>query len=206
MVLLLSLLYVLMLALIAAMVAQSGTLQLHMAGNDQYREEAGQAAQAVAVELARHPENFSLAAAVGHIRCGPGATDLGCDSADLQGPGSVSPDSLYAIEYSVTRREPPLWENASPRGAPRGAPGVDMAVFEIDVRIEGRGARPGRARVIQGVAVPDAVESAGISPGGAGEVAVPAAGESGDDPVESSPGRDGGLYRVYWREPGVDPL
>ena len=175
MVLLLSLVYVLMLALIAGMVAQSGTLQSHMAGNDQYREAASQTAQAIAVELASHLENFSLEAAVGHVRCGPGATDPGCDSADLLGPGPDSADSLYAMVYSVTRREPPLWENVSPRGAPRGAAGVDVGVFEIDVRVEGRGARPGRARMIQGVAVP-------------------------------ASGGDGSVYRVYWREPGVDPL
>jgi hypothetical protein len=186
-VLLLALVFVLLLALIAGMIVQSGTLQLHMAGNDQYREEASQTAQAIAAEISLHPENFSLAATVGHVRCAPGATDPDCASTDLQGLGSGSVASGYEIDYRVTRREPLLWEDTSPRGAPPGAPGVDVGIFEIDVRVEGVGSMPGRARVIQGVA-------------------VPVSGESGADPVESPSGGEGNLYRVYWREPGVDPL
>jgi len=187
MVLLLALVFVLLLALIAGMIVQSGTLQLHMAGNDQYREEASQTAQAIAAELSLHPENFSLTAAVGLVRCAPGMTDPDCASRDLQGPDSGSVGSGYEIDYRVTRREPLLWEDTAPRGAPPGAPGVDVGIFEIDVRVEGVGSMPGRARVIQGVA-------------------VPAVGEPGAESVESSSGGEGMLYRVYWCEPGVDPL
>lgn len=176
MVLLVCLVFVLLLALVAGMVVQSGTLQLHMAGNDQFQEDAVQTARAIAVELSQHPENFSLASAVGHVRCAPGAPDPGCDSRDLQGPGTNGADGEYSIAYSVTRREPLLWENATLRGAPSDAPGFDVGVFEIGVRVEGRGAKPGRAHVVEGVAVSAAGDSAGT------------------------------LYRVYWREPGVDPL
>jgi len=153
MVLLLALVFVLMLALVVGVVVRSGTLQLHMAANDQQREEASHVAQDIAAELVTHPENFSLAAAVGYTRCAPGGAGPGCDNRDLVGPAAGSAGSGYQVDYRVTRRAPLLWNAPAPRGGGTELTGGDVAIFEIDVRVEGLGAKPGRARAIQGVAV-----------------------------------------------------
>jgi len=151
--LLLALVFVLLLGLIVGMVVQSGALQLHMAGNDQEREAANQVVRAIAAELVLYPENFSLTAAVGYTRCAPGAEAPDCDSRDLVGPALADAADGYRLDYRITRREPSLWSAPAPRGELAEASGVDVAIFEIDVRVEGEGAKPGRARAIQGVAV-----------------------------------------------------
>lgn len=188
MVLILSLVFVLLLALVAGTVVHTATLQLQMAGNEGFREEANQLAQALALELLEAPGNFSLAGFVGHTNCASGSQDESCDSRELEPPPSVLSSSGYDIDYRITRQAPLVWKNLAVPGGEPAVPALDVAIFEIEVRLEARGSRRGRAHVIQGVAAPV-------------PVAVPE-GEEDANPVAET----GQLYRIYWREPGVDPL
>lgn len=177
-VLILALVFVLMLALLAGMVMRTGVLQIRMAGNDQFQEEARQLAYAITAVLPMHPDNFSLDVEMGHTACAPGSESPDCDSTDLQGPGEALVIDSYEVDYRVTRLDPLLWQAELVAGSAddeNGGPAEDIAVFEVDVRVDGGANRLGSAHVIQGMVV------------------VP--------PV--APGK---LYRSYWREPGVDPL
>jgi Tfp pilus assembly protein PilX len=82
-VLLLALVFMLLLAMIAATVMQTAILQLRMAGNDQFLEEAFHKAQAIATELSLSPDNFSLEGGVGYTNCPVGVEELDCDRSQL---------------------------------------------------------------------------------------------------------------------------
>lgn len=195
-VLLLALVFVLMLSLIAASVVQTATLELRMAGNHQFREEANQIAKAIAAELALNPGNFSLASLVGQSKCAHTNAAPDCDLRSLQLPPSAQAVSGYDLDFRVTRTAPLLWQNY-PIHVPVEKLNEDepfhAALFEISVRVDGRHNRRGVAHVIEGVAV-----RASDKPG---------AGNEGEGANELLPELDGNdLYRVYWREPGSDPL
>ena len=155
-VLLLSLVFMLMLALIAGMVMHTAILQLRMAGNDQFLEEAIHKAQAVATELSLVPENFSLAGGVGHTNCPPDALALDCDTRTLQVPASVQVAPGALVEYRVTRVAPLRWKKFPLRESQENASSsihFGAANFEIRVRIDGGEARLGKADIVQGIAV-----------------------------------------------------
>lgn len=184
-VLLLALLFVLMLSLVAASVVQTATLQLHMAGNEQFRAQAGQLAKALAGELSLYPENFELASDIGHTNCVPADPDPDCDSRGLRLPDSAAMAAGFDLDYRITRVAPLRREAYPLPGWPEDATETalpDVAIFEVEVRVDGRHSRRGAAHVVQGVARP-----------------LDASGEGAGDPGNS-------LYRVYWREPGPDPL
>jgi len=155
-VLLLAMVFMLMLAVVAATVMQTGILEFHMAGNDQFQEEAFQRAQAVASELSRDPNNFIMASGVGYTWCIARDTSPDCDRHDLDAPlsGNVSPG--VALTYRVVRRGPLLLRGFPVREGERRASGAglfDAAIFEVDVRVAGSDRRLGTARVAQGIAV-----------------------------------------------------
>ena len=70
-VLIVTLVFTLMLAIISMTAMQTALLQLRMAGNDQFLEEAFHIAEAIADELSQSPENFFLGTEVGHSNCPP---------------------------------------------------------------------------------------------------------------------------------------
>lgn len=190
-VLLLALVFVLMLSLVAASVVQTATLQLHMAGNDQGREEARQLAMAIAAELSSHRENFALEWDIGHTNCIPADPSEECDSRSLRLPLTAQAATGYDLDFRVTRaapqrREGYRWPDTV---ATRAATLVAVATFEVEVRVDGKHKRRGNAHVVQGVAL--------RIPGGAVR--------EGD--TDSRAAEEGGTpYRIYWREPGPDPL
>ena len=155
-VLLLALVFMLMLALVAATVMQTAMLQLHMAGNDQFMEEALQQAQAIAAELSRHPENFYLEGGVGDTNCRVGIQTSDCDR-------SLLPQSTLALtatgvthDYRITRLDPLLrrgfpFRESEDRASSNDS--FDAASFEISVDVDGSDKRLGSAHVVQGIAV-----------------------------------------------------
>ena len=68
-VLILALVFMLLLAVISTTAMQTALLQLRMAGNDQFLEEAFHKAEGIADELSQSPENFLLDTEVGHSNC-----------------------------------------------------------------------------------------------------------------------------------------
>ncbi|CAA0097243.1 Uncharacterised protein [Halioglobus japonicus] len=153
---LLALVFMLLLSMVAATVLQSAILQLHMAGNDQFKEEALYRAQAIVAELSLEPENFSLQGDVGRTNCPPGDDSPQCHQHSLQLPTSAQALEGYALDIRVTRQDPLLW-----RGFPirenehevSSSNRFDAAIFEVDVHVDGSEARLGSAHIVQGVAV-----------------------------------------------------
>ena len=155
-VLLIALIFMLLLSVIAATVMQSAILQLRMAGNDQFMEEALHQAQAIAAELSLNPGNFLLMGEVGDGNCPPGRQDAGCDQSQLQVPASVPTLDAYALDYRVVRQEPLLWKGFPVREAEHlasSSTGFDAALFEIEVQLDGSGNGLGSAHVVQGMVV-----------------------------------------------------
>ena len=155
-VLMLTMVFMLMLAMLAGTVIRSGVLEFHMAGNDQFQEEAFQRAQAVATELSRDPNNFVLAVAVGYAICSAADEDPACDGTGLGAPVSAVVPEGVELAYRVTRQSPLLLEGFPVRESQGNASGsgrFDAAIFEVSVQVDGSGQRLGTARVVQGVAL-----------------------------------------------------
>jgi hypothetical protein len=155
-VLLLTLVFMLLMAIIAGLVLQTAVLQLHMAGNDQFLEEAFHKVQAIATELSLHPDNFNLEGGMGFTNCPAGESGTQCDSSELQAPASAVAPAGIKINYRVTRQEPLLWRGFPLRESQDTASsssGFDAALFEISVRIDGSEKRLGSAHIVQGIAV-----------------------------------------------------
>lgn len=155
-VLLLAMVFLLLLALVAAAVMQTGILEFHMAGNNQFQEEAFQRAQAIATELSGDPNNFMMVGNVGYTLCRAGDESPDCDRHDLHAPLSGEVPPGVALGYRVVRRGPLLLRGFPVREGERHASGAalfDAAIFEVDVRVAGSERRLGTARVAQGIAV-----------------------------------------------------
>jgi hypothetical protein len=153
---LLALLFMLLLSIVAATVLQSGSLQLHMAGNDQFKEEALYQAQAIATELSLQRDNFSLQDTVGSTTCLLGDEAPPCDRSSLPVPASAQHLEGYMLDIRITRQDPLLWRGFPVRESEKNASSArsfDAAIFEVDVHLDGSEARLGSARVVQGVAV-----------------------------------------------------
>ncbi len=152
----LALVFMLMLAMVAATVMQTAVLELHMAGNDQFLEEALHRGQAIATELSLNPENFFLDGGVGHTNCPAGVQGPACDRSDLQAPTSAAVPAGVVLDYRVIRQDPllsrgfPLRESQDTVSSSNS---FDAANFEIDVRINGSEKRLGSAHIVQGIAV-----------------------------------------------------
>jgi len=146
----------LMMAIIATTVLQTATMQLHMAGNDQFLEEAFYKAQAIATELSLNPDNFFLEGGVGRTNCPARGQSAGCDLHQLTTPVSAVVPAGVELDYRVTRQDPVLWRGFPLREsqvAVSSSGSFDAAIFEISVRIDGSPKRLGSAHIAQGIAV-----------------------------------------------------
>lgn len=155
-VILLALVFLLMLALIAAMVVRSSIMQLHMAGNDQFLEEALHAAQGIAEELSQQPGNFVLAGSVGDTNCPIGTVLSGCNRSQLQMPDTALALEGLSVHLRVIRQDPLLWIGFPLRESEdvvSSSSSFDAALFEIDVQLKGYEAGLGGAHVVQGIAI-----------------------------------------------------
>ena len=155
-VLLLAMVFMLMLAVIAGSVMQTGVLEFHMAGNDQFQEEAFQRAQAIASELSLDSGNFSLAGGVGYTICFLEDNDPECDENSIEAPLSSVLSEGVELTYRVIRQGPRPLQSFPIREAQRVASGsgmFDAAIFEVSVHLDGSAGRLGSAQVVQGIAV-----------------------------------------------------
>ncbi len=150
-VLILSLVFAAMLAVVTATVVQTATQQLHMAGNDQFRTVTRQHAQSVAAALAKNPHNFQLEKWVGHVNCPLASGQSDCDSRALLVPNVKVDSGALTFDYRVVRLAPLVSTLSRLSPNIEGRTGVDdFATFEIEVRVIGDGAS---VHVVQGVAV-----------------------------------------------------
>lgn len=154
--LLLALIFMLLLAMITATVMRTAILELHMAGNDQFLEETFHQAQAVASELSMTPANFYLGGVAGDINCSQDSQNPECDYNLLPVPQHAQPPAGVALDYRITRQAPLLSRGFPIReseGTASSGNRFDVAIFEINVRIDGNATKFGSAHVAQGIAM-----------------------------------------------------
>ena len=208
-VLILALVFMLMLAVISTTAMHTALLQLRMAGNDQFLEEAFHKAEAIADELSQSPDNFLLDTEVGHSNCPPDPKILDCEFRLLPVPVSASTSEGYEIDYRITRQDPLLWQDFPMRESQATVPNsrtFDAAIFEVDVRVDGSRKRRGSAHVVQGVAVRAMLVGDVISLPGEGIDWYAMDGDGVPDISTLLPSHARTLYRTYWRVLGIDPL
>ena len=155
-VLLLAMVFMLMLAVVVGTVMQTGVLEFHMAGNDQFQEEAFQRAQAIASELSRNLDNCPVEGGVGYTLCSPEDNDPECDGNFSAVPVSAVVPEGVELTYRVVRQGPHLLQSFPVRQAQTVASGsgiFDAAIFEVNVRLDGSSGRLGSAHLVQGIAV-----------------------------------------------------
>ncbi len=161
-VLVVALIFLLLLALVGTTVIQTSELEFRMAGNDQFREEAFQYAQAIATAMSASEDDViqgSSDGEVGYVWCNAGNTSSDCDETTLTLSSTVILPALptgVTADYRVTRitDEPPklssvviLPENTSEDLEQK------VSLYEIRVDYDGSSRRLGKATVIVGVAL-----------------------------------------------------
>jgi hypothetical protein len=156
-----SLIFLLLLSIVAISLMRSGQLEVLMAGNAQSRLGAYELAEGIAESaLARWEDNLNSK----DIVCSDGHPDPDgdCDRFDLAwdprlDPGSGDPDLLPAIEgATVTGRVRPL-NNGEPECVPPFIPGEALdwwtLFFDIEATFDNTAVRQGAAQVNRGVAL-----------------------------------------------------
>jgi Tfp pilus assembly protein PilX len=142
--------FLLLMALVAGTVMQTSMLEFRMAGNDQFREEAFQQAEAVATSISEDIANFPVSGDVGYTIC-----KSGCDSNTLNYDTTVLTDQSL-VSGVVTREGPLILETFPVRlseSQSSSSPSYDAAVFEVRVEYNGSDDGLGNAAVAQGIAV-----------------------------------------------------
>jgi hypothetical protein len=156
-VLILTMIFLLLLTIIAGTVMQTSQQEFQMAGNNQFREEASLRAQAIASEISSVADNFPVTGGVGYTVCDPNDPDADCNTENfLAAPGFAAAPEGVDVSYQVVRQGPLLLESLPFRqseSSVSSSPAFDAAIFEVSVEVDGSAARLGRAEVVQGVAV-----------------------------------------------------
>ena len=210
-VLLLALLFLLLLSVLVTSTTHSSTLQLRMAGNEQARLQARQRVLAVLDGLLDNPDHFPSAGEVGDRICGVAAGDGSCDARLLQlRPGLVRVPAGSRLHFHVLRRGPLETDWPGTGGEPE-ADGVvyKAAHYEVVVDFDGSGAGLASSSMSRGVMVkvpaqvqPEPTQQlmeGGQVPGG-----DDGDGDAGGQATEGAESRS--MWKVYWRESGVDRL
>ena len=157
-VLLLAMIFLLLLAILAGTLMQTGILELRMAANDQFREQAFQQSQAIASALSQDVDNFQLVGEVGFTLCKNSSSGSQCDKSRF-----ISLDSALEqlpqgvnVNYQVVRLGPLITPGLPMResqGSVSSSLAYDAAFFEVQVDVDGGSVNLGSAHVVQGVAV-----------------------------------------------------
>lgn len=154
-VLIFSLVFLLLITLVATTTSRNSTLQLQMAGNDQSRIEAQQRVLAVIDEIAHDSDNTPVVGNIGYRTCKSGISNVNCDAGTIAISSSVAElPADSSLDYHVTRVGP----------LEAGAPTMDesqassanfykVARFEVNTEFDGSASRLGTSSMAQGVLV-----------------------------------------------------
>lgn len=154
-VLMVSLIFLLLLTIVAISAMKTGIFELLMASNEQSRVEAFQRAQSIADDIFADPNNIPIYGNVDDRFCSTSATvgsgdcvknEISID-ADLQAMGDEE------IEYYVQRVGPLYSPPPRVKTLTVSASAYTSARFEISVDYDGTKGRAGRAQLGQGVLV-----------------------------------------------------
>lgn len=157
-VLLVTMVFLLLLAVLSGTAIQTSILEFQMAANEKFQEEAFQRAQAIASAISSHKDNFPITTVVGSLICRAGDRAVACHEARLTLPDStlavVSPG--VDVTYTVERKGPVLVPSLPirmPQTSVSSSLAFDAAIFETQVKIDGGGVNLGVAEVVQGIAL-----------------------------------------------------
>ncbi len=157
-VLLLAMVFMLLLATLAATGMATSIMEIRMAANDQFKEQAFQTAQAFAAAISRNTDNFHVSGVVGFTTCKNEMSNPDCDASEFVTLYSslehVSPG--VTVDYRVERMGPLFLPGMPFRQAQSLVSSVlayDAAIFEVRVIVDGGGVNLARAEVAQGIAV-----------------------------------------------------
>lgn len=153
--LLLSLVYLLVIAIIGVAVVESASLQFRMAGNHESSLVAEQDARAVAHELTAAVDH-TLQLPPAHTACGIDDPAAGCDRRVLAAPSLLEALGRENTMYGIQRRYPRVLRSAvgrEPEARASSAAHDRFALYEVAVSVNAGPGRPGSARVVRGVAV-----------------------------------------------------
>jgi len=157
-VLFLAMVFMLLLATLAATTVQTSIQEFKMAANEQFREEAFQQAQAIASAILDNPDNFTLDGEPGSRLCSTANAALNCDSGKFVAVDTslgFVPSEVEA-NYFVERKGPllmPFFPFRRPQNQVSSSVAYETAVFETHVIVDGTGVNLGRSEVVQGVAM-----------------------------------------------------
>jgi len=155
-ILLVTLLFMLVLALLATAIVEGSALQLRMAGNHQGQEAALQQTRAVANEVSLDRGNYVLDSGIGSSNCAPENPDPDCDRRELGAIISAPVHSDVVVDYRTIRRDP-LFRAGVPTREPQekasSVRAASVALFEVDVKMLNSSSPGGLSQVVRGVAV-----------------------------------------------------
>lgn len=156
-VLLVALVFMLLTSIIATTVMRSSTLEVKMAGNQQFQEEAFQHAQAIVNAIAIDDSNMPVIGDVGYTICKTGYSSSDCDTSLISlGSDLTSVPSGVALNYQVERMAPQFTSSMPWRpdeDQATGSGNFQYVFFEVNGEYDGVASRLGRADITQGLAL-----------------------------------------------------
>lgn len=149
-VLVISLVFLLLLTLVATATMQTSTIELRMSGNEEVRLTTAELTQSIIDQVAGDPSNLPISGSVGYINCTPNVT--GC----TENAVTINTNLLPAAEANkarviVQRMGPEL--TPAPRGINSSADAFFAARFEVDTTYDGTADNEGKANFVQGLMV-----------------------------------------------------
>ncbi len=154
-VLILVLLFLLLLGIVASTTLHTSALQLHLAGNDQFHEEALQRARGMVVQLSQDLDSFVLQSKIGERNCGV-TSITPCAWHTLPSPVVPFIADKEILDFTVERLPPLLMRAFPPRELEVKASShsaFQAALFEIEASIDGSTSGLGVAQVARGIAI-----------------------------------------------------
>lgn len=147
-----------MLAVMAASTLRSGVTEYQIAGNDRFREAAFQRAQGIVSRAANDLSRFPLASGLGIIACTHTVENSNCVPAAIEPtvPSVMGAAKSEEIFYEVERLSPLLQRGFALRERQylvSSSLAYNAALFEIRVLVDGSGGNLGSASVARGIAV-----------------------------------------------------
>ena len=153
--LIIALIFLLLISLVAATAAETSTLQLQMAGNNQSRVEAQQRVLAILDAIMDDKDNTPIVGDIGYKICDTSSIDVSCDQTLISLASSVTTVPSGADkDYYVTRMGP--LETDAPvmsEDMASSASAYKVARYEITASFDGSAARLGNSSIVQGVQV-----------------------------------------------------
>lgn len=147
-----------MLAVMAASTLRSGITEYQIAGNDRFREAAFQRAQGIISHAVNDKSRFPLTSSLGVIACNYLLENSNCVPATIASLETAVTEAVVGEEifYEVERLSPLLQRGFAVRERQHSVSSslaYDAALFEIRVSVDGSAGGVGSASMARGIAV-----------------------------------------------------